>query len=106
MTHAGDLNRRLVLEAPCETPDGAGGVARTYVALATVWAQIVPQSMHADVSAQSLGAAQSFRIVLRRRDGITTAHRLREGERIYRIAAARESADRRFTEIDAELRQD
>jgi SPP1 family predicted phage head-tail adaptor len=106
VTGAGDLNRRVVLEAPSETEDGAGGVTRAYVAIATVWAQIVPHAMRAEVSAQSLGAAQFVRIVLRRRDGITTAHRLREGERIYRIVAARESADRRFTEIDAGLRQD
>ena len=106
MTRAGELNRRLVLEAPIETDDGAGGVTRAYIALATVWAQVVPQSMRADLSAQALGAAEFFRIVLRRRDGITGAHRFREGERVYRIVAARESADRRFTEVDAALRQD
>ena len=32
MTRPGDLNRRLVLEAPVETPDGTGGVTRGYAA--------------------------------------------------------------------------
>jgi len=103
---AGDLGRRLVLEAPVETADGAGGVVRTYAALASVWAQVLPQTMRADVSAASFGAVQRFRIVLRRRDDVTTRHRLREGDRVYRIVAARLSAGRRFTEIDAEVRED
>lgn len=102
----GALDRRLVLEAPSETDDGAGGVVRDYVTVATVWAQVMPQSMRADVAAASLGAAQRVRIVLRRRDDVSTRHRLRDGDCIYRIAAARVSADRRFIEIDAELRED
>ena len=30
MTQPGELDRRLTLEAPVETDDGAGGVTRTY----------------------------------------------------------------------------
>lgn len=106
MTGAGDLDRRLVLEAPVETSDGAGGVTRDYAAVAAVWAQVVPQAMRGAVAADSLGASQAFRIVLRRRDDVTTRHRLRGGDCIYRIVAARLSADRRFTEVHAELRED
>ena len=42
MTAIGELNRRLVLEAPVETDDGAGGVTRSYATGATVWASIAP----------------------------------------------------------------
>ncbi len=35
MTGPGELRHRLVLEAPVETPDGAGGVTRSYATLAT-----------------------------------------------------------------------
>ena len=43
MTVAGDLNRRLVLEAPAEADDGAGGVTRLYEVVTTLWAQVVPR---------------------------------------------------------------
>jgi SPP1 family predicted phage head-tail adaptor len=103
---AGDLNRRLTLEAPSESDDGAGGVIRGYAAVATLWGNVAPQAMRADVAAASLGAVQRFRIVIRRRDDVTTHHRLRDGDAIYAIVAARVSADRRFIEIDAALRED
>ena len=38
----GALNRRLVLEAPVESADGAGGVTRSYSAVATLWAAVEP----------------------------------------------------------------
>ena len=40
MIDPGRLNRRLVLEAPVETPDDAGGVTRAYSDVATIWAEI------------------------------------------------------------------
>jgi head-tail adaptor len=68
----GALKRRLVLETPVETSDGAGGVVRTYEARDTLWAQVTPGSARSDVAADSLGAALRFRIVIRARGGIST----------------------------------
>jgi head-tail adaptor len=98
------LNRRLVLEAPVETPDGAGGVMRGYEPAATLWAQVLPASARAEIVADSLDAALRHRIIMRAGPDITTRHRLRDGARIYHIVAAHESADRRFLEVDAEER--
>lgn len=42
VTNIGQLNRRLVLQAPVETTDGEGGVTRAYADVATLWAQVVP----------------------------------------------------------------
>lgn len=106
MTAPGELNRRLVLEAPAESDDGAGGVTRLYDVVTTLWAQVVPVSARADVAADSLGAALRFRIVIRKRTDITTRHRFQDGVNCYRILSARESADRRFLEIDADVRED
>ena len=36
----GALNRRLVLEAPVETADGAGGVTRGYESAGALWASV------------------------------------------------------------------
>ena len=102
----GALKRRLVLEAPVEPADGAGGVMRGYAEESTLWAQVTAVSARSDVEADNFGAAVRFRIVIRARGGISTRHRLREGVQVYRIIAVRESIDRRFLEIDAEARDD
>jgi SPP1 family predicted phage head-tail adaptor len=106
MTAPGDLNRRLLLEAPNESDDGAGGVTRLYDVVTTLWAQVTPVSVRGDSTAGSLGAALRYRIVIRARSDITTQHRFQDGTRIYRVVAVRASADRRFLEIDAEERED
>jgi head-tail adaptor len=106
MTNIGDMNRRLVLEAPVESDDGAGGVNRLYDVVTVLWGQVMPLAARADATADSLGAVLRFRIVIRARDDITTQHCLLDGAHIYRVVAARPSADRRFLEIDAEERQD
>jgi SPP1 family predicted phage head-tail adaptor len=102
----GDLDRRLVLEAPVETDDGAGGVARSFETVATLWAQLTPVRARADTAADSLAALVTHRIVVRMPRTITTLNRFRDGTRIFRVAAFRETADRRFLEIDAEERED
>jgi SPP1 family predicted phage head-tail adaptor len=106
VTAAGDLNRRLTLEAPSEIDDGAGGVVRGFAAVATLWAQVTPLAARADFAADSLGARQRFTIVIRARDDVTARHRFTEGARVYRVIAVRASADRRFLAIDAEARAD
>jgi head-tail adaptor len=105
ITRIGDLSRRLVLQAPVETDDGEGGVTRTYEGVTTLWAQVVPQGARPDIASGSFGAALRYRIVMRARDDVTTRHRLIDGAVVYRIVAARLSADRRFLEIDAEVRK-
>jgi SPP1 family predicted phage head-tail adaptor len=102
----GALRRRLILEAPVEASDDAGGVTRGYEEATTLWAQVTAVSARADFAADNLGAAVRHCIVIRVRPGITTRHRFREDARVYRIVAVRESSDRRFLEIDAEERED
>jgi SPP1 family predicted phage head-tail adaptor len=102
----GDLNRRMVLEAPIETDDSEGGVTRLYDVVTTLWAQVSPLAARVDIAAGSLGAAQRYRIVIRKRNDITTRHRMQDGTNVYRIVASRLSADRRFLEIDADVRED
>jgi len=106
VTDIGELNRRLTLQAPVETDDGAGGVVRSYENVAVLWAKVAPLSARADVAADSLGGALRTRIVVRKRDDISTRHQFVDGGRVYRVLAARPSADRRFLEIDAEERED
>jgi SPP1 family predicted phage head-tail adaptor len=106
VTAIGELNRRLVLEAPVETDDGAGGVTRSYQAATTLWARVTPAAARAVVAADSLAALVTHRIVVRAPRTITGLHRFRDGARIFRVVAFRETADRRFVEIEAEERKD
>ena len=107
MSAPGALRERLVLEQPVETPDGAGGVTRSYASVTTLWAALIPVSARDQVVADSLGASITHRIVIRSRADVTTRHRLRKGSRIFRIVALRDQdGSGRFLEISAQERAD
>jgi SPP1 family predicted phage head-tail adaptor len=99
----GALNRWLTLEAPVEADDGSGGVTRNYEAAATLWASIEPVAARETVAAGALCANVTHRIRIRFSSDITLRHRFRDGDAIYRFAALR-VRDKRFLDIDAELR--
>jgi SPP1 family predicted phage head-tail adaptor len=107
MIDPGRFNRRLVLEAPVETPDGAGGVTRAFMAFATIWGEVTPVSARGEAVAQSGGATVTHRILIRAGHDISTGYRLRLDARVFRIVAMRDH-DRsgRLLEILAEERTD
>lgn len=103
MSNLGALRERLVLEAPVESGDGAGGVTRSFADVATLWAEVTPLSAREAVTADRALARVTHRIRIRMRADVTTRHRLRLGARIFRVLALRESdATRRFLMIEAE----
>jgi SPP1 family predicted phage head-tail adaptor len=107
MIAPGELRHRLVLEAPVEAPDGAGGVTRSHASVATLWAKVTPVSARNAVVADDQGATISHRIVIRARFDLTTRHRLRDGARIFRVVSFRDQdGSGRFIEIGADERVD
>ncbi len=107
MTDPGKLNRRLALEAPVETPDGAGGVTRGYQTVATLWAALLPVSARDAVVADAAGSTVTHRITIRAGVEVTTRHRFRQGARIFSIATIRDrDGQGRFLDIEAEERTD
>ena len=106
MIDPGALNRRLTLEAPIESDDGAGGVTRSFSTVATLWASVTPVAAREAVEGGALGATVTHRIGIRFRADITLRHRFRDGARIFRIVAMRERGKRRFLDIDAQERTD
>lgn len=106
MTAIGELNRRLVLEAPVETPDGAGGVSRSYAATATVWAALTPIAAAGGVSADALGATVTHRIIIRPGPELTVHHRFRDGTRTFAVVSVRARENNRFLEVHAQERTD
>ena len=87
------LTRKLVLEDPQRSPDGAGGYTETWVALGTHWAEVNPLNGRLNSDSLSL---QKYRITLRASpDGFASRprpdQRFRDGNRLYRIDAVAES---------------
>jgi len=103
MSNPGLLRYRLALETPVESADGAGGVVRGYSAVATLWAEVTPVSAARAFEAARSGARVTHRIAIRYADDITTRHRFRDGDRVFRIVSLRDRDGRkRFLQIDAE----
>ena len=106
MTATGELKYRLVLEAPVETADGAGGVTRGYATVETLWASLEPVADRVDTAADGSGAVVTHHIIIRAGPDVTTLHRFRLGSRIFRVVAQRELEDGRFLLVHAEERTD
>ena len=90
----GALNRRLVLETPVESGDGAGGVVRTYEAATSLWAQVTPVSARSDVAADSFGAVRGS-TASSRCERLSTAASWRSTRKCPRNDHAESSAGRR-----------
>jgi SPP1 family predicted phage head-tail adaptor len=107
MIDPGQLNRRLLLEAPAITPDGAGGVVRTYQTLTTVWAALLPVSARREVVADGGGSTATHRVIIRSGPEVTTRHRFRAGTRIFTILSLHDrDGEGRFLEIEVQERTD
>ncbi len=104
MSDPGRLKSRLVLQAPVETPDGQGGVVRSFASVTTMWAAVMQLSAREQTEADAHGSSVRVRIVVRGNFSITPQHRLVDGARVYRIASVRDFDEGRFQEIDAEWR--
>ena len=93
------LNRKLVLEAPQQTADGAGGFTETWVPLGTLWAAVQPGSGSDAQSAELSVSTVSFRITVRAApDGAPSrpvaGQRFVDGARVYGILAVAEAGAR------------
>lgn len=83
----GALRRRLVLEAPVETPDGAGGQLASFETVAAVWAQVEWLSGNERWRGERPEQAASHRITLRWRSDVDAGRRLRDGDKVFDIKA-------------------
>lgn len=81
----GALRRRLLLEAPVEMPDGAGGRLTVFETVAAVWAQVEWLSGNERWRGDRPEQAASHRITLRWRAGVDTGQRLRDGDQVFDI---------------------
>ena len=84
----GARSRRFVLEMPRETPDGFGGVIRSYVAGPQLWGAMEMLAAAERRRADRPEEAVTHRVTFRYRAGVTAAMRLTAGLRRFAIRAA------------------
>ncbi|WP_426033502.1 head-tail adaptor protein [Cypionkella sp. TWP1-2-1b2] len=89
------LSRKLVLEAPQNVADGAGGFARGWVVLGTLWGEVQPGSGREMAGVEVVLAQVPYKITVRgapvgnlRRP--KPEQRLRDGTRVFTILAVTE----------------
>lgn len=92
---APELNRALVLEAPTQVADGAGGFALTWTTVGTLWSEVTAGSGRDLAGVEIALASVPYRITVRgapvgspRRP--TPEQRFRDGARVYHILAVTE----------------
>ena len=90
-----NLNRSLVLEAPAQMADGAGGFAQTWTTVGTLWGEIAGGSGRDPAGVEVTMALVPYRITVRgavvgspRRP--LPQQRFRDGARVYQILAVTE----------------
>ena len=91
----GEMRHRLAIEAPLETADGGGGVARVWSLVAEAWGSVQPVSGSERVEADGLQGRVSHEIWIRHRAGLGPHMRFKLGARIFEIRAVIDSGERR-----------
>ena len=83
----GDLNKRIVIQYPTRASDSMGGFIATWIDSDTIWAAIWPTSAGELVQSMQTNMAISHRIRVRYRSDITSAYRIKFGNRYFNIVS-------------------
>ncbi|SMX32163.1 head-tail adaptor protein [Octadecabacter ascidiaceicola] len=102
------LNRQLVLEAPTQASDGAGGYTQGWIALGTLWASVTARSGREAAGIAAPLSRVAYRIIVRAAPTGSDARpqanqRFRDGDRTFVIlAVAEDDADARYLNCTAQ----
>lgn len=80
------LRHRLVHETPMETPDGQGGVTRSFLAVDVLWGAIETSASPTEI-ADRPGAVLVHRVTIRAPATVQPGDRLRLGARRFTVEA-------------------
>lgn len=95
MSGLGDMRTRLAFEKAVDAPDGAGGAARTFNAIADVWGALEPVSGRAAFVAAREELKVTHRIRIRWRNDVEIADRFRQLDRIFIVRGLLDPDERR-----------
>ncbi|MBC8048819.1 MAG: phage head closure protein [Chitinophagales bacterium] len=101
---AGQMRRRVIIEAPERAGDGAGGFTETWASVATVWARVRARGGLERMRADRLASVVSHDITIRWRAGVLPTMRVRLGTRVFEIIATVEDERRRVLICECEER--
>jgi len=88
MLDAGSLNRRVTIEAEQRVANGQGGWITSWEPVATVWAEMIPLRGDEALQANIVRSVQLWKVTIRHRPSVTTAHRLRYRDLTLNIRSA------------------
>ena len=93
-----NLTRRLTLEEPVATPDGAGGLVESWAPLGELWAELRPGTGGERAGSAFALARAPYRITVRSAPTGSPSRpqpnqRFREGTRLFRILAVSDRDD-------------
>lgn len=83
--NAGELTKRITIQAETGNPDAYGQPLGTWTTIATVWGKIITSGGREFYAAQKLNAESTAVIEIRYRTNITTANRIMYNNRKYNI---------------------
>jgi SPP1 family predicted phage head-tail adaptor len=94
---AARLRQRVTLQQASESPDGAGGFARSWNDVAALWAELTPLQGREQLDAMQLASRVTHRAVLRYRDDVSADKRLILADgRIFNIRAVLNIAEQSY----------
>ena len=82
---AGHLDKRVEIQANTPAANDYGEMVASWATVATVWAAIEPLTGREVLQTQQVQAESSVRIRIRYYSGLTAAHRIKYGSRIFEI---------------------
>ncbi len=91
----GALRHRVTLEAPIDTPDGAGGFARSFAPVADLWARVAPGGAREDFIEQRAEKATNHSVTIRWREDVAKDMRFVHRGRKLRIQSVVDPDERR-----------
>ena len=90
------LRHRVTLERRARVPDGAGGSAGGFSAVAALWASLAPVEPRPEWSGDGSSAPRiTHRLMLRWRPDLDGASRFRLGARVFDVHAVADADERR-----------
>lgn len=85
--HAGRLRHQVTLQSQDTAQDSYGDAVRSWVDLATVWAEVRPLSGRELWAAQQTQATTTHQVMTRYLAGVTSSCRVKYGSRVFAIDA-------------------